>query len=475
MSDFLQEITVTKTVPLGDSKTWTLNKMTPITVIFGKNGSGKSILLREIRDQDRKTRHYCVPERAGDIAFNANYVAGEMDGEQRAQRSSQNLGPTYRAEVIARISAFLQKRGAQDKVDDPSLSEIRDSINKLLPDFNFNITGESPPFLLKRLLTQENIINVEKLSSGESQIFTLALDLLLQCNLWKFEKTEGMLLIDEPDTHIHPDLQQRFAKFLVDLYQTHKFQMLISTHSTSMLAALGQFGNDKTSVIYLDNNEVQTAIQYDKYLRTLSTCLGGHALMGPLFGFPILLVEGDDDQRIWSEIPRNGIVKIATISCNGEEIHQHQESLEKLFSSLLPDSKKITGFALIDGDKSKPKTSQNHIKYIKLACRESENLYLTNEILSLFNFDWDKACNKIIQESGRFGEKTESLKKIKSMNRKTDDFKPIINQIASILDEKPLVWSHRLGRALGNNRPNGQLKEFLGDEVVDSIWGKPLS
>lgn len=93
----------------------------------------------------------------------------------------------------------------------------------------------------------------------------------------------------------------------------------------------------------------------------------------------------------------------------------------------------------------------------------------------MFNFDWDKACNKIIQESGRFGEKTESLKKIKSMNRKTDDFKPIINQIASILDEKPLVWSHRLGRALGNNRPNGQLKEFLGDEVVDSIWGKPLS
>ena len=175
------------------------------------------------------------------------------------------------------------------------------------------------------------------------------------------KKTEGMVLIDEPDTHIHPDLQQRFAKFLIDLYQTHKFQMLISTHSTSFLAAIGQFGVDKTSVIYLTDDDEQTAIPYDKYLRTISTCLGGHVLMGPLFGFPILLVEGDDDQRIWSEVPRSGKVKIAVISCNGSEIHQHQEALEKLSSSLLNKSTEPAGYALLDGDVRKPQTTQNHV------------------------------------------------------------------------------------------------------------------
>ncbi|MGQ0791733.1 MAG: ATP-dependent nuclease [Nitrosopumilaceae archaeon] len=469
MNNNQTELTVPKPPFLGGGN-WILKNITPITIIFGKNGSGKSVLLRQIRDQDRKNRSYCVPERAGDIEFNANYVAGELDIEQRANRSSQNLSSTYRAEVIARLSAFLQKRGTHKKIDDSALTKIQDSINELLSDFKFNITGDFPPYSLKRLLSQESIIHVDKLSSGEAQVFTLALDLLLQCNLWGYSKTEGMLLIDEPDTHIHPDLQQRFAKFLIGLYETHQFQMIISTHSISLLAALGQFGGNLISIIYLNNSEEQNAIHYDKYLRTISTCLGGHILMGPLFGSPILLVEGDDDLRIWSEIPRYGTIKVAVISCNGEEIHQYQKALEKLSSSLLNESTKPVGYALLDGDNKKPTIKQDFIKYINLACRESENLYLTNEILAIFNLNWDAACEKIIQESANFGEKAESLKKIKSMNRKTDDFKPIINQIATILDDKGLAWSHRLGRTLGNNNPSGQLAEFLGKEVLESIW-----
>jgi len=32
---------------------------------------------------------------------------------------------------------------------------------------------------------------------------------------------------------------------------------------------------------------------------------------------------------------------------------------------------------------------------------------------------------------------------------------------------------HRLGKELGKKRPEGQLKDFLGDEVVNAIWGNP--
>ena len=42
---------------------WILKNLTPITVIFGKNRSGKSILLRSIRDRDPVLHHYCVPEK----------------------------------------------------------------------------------------------------------------------------------------------------------------------------------------------------------------------------------------------------------------------------------------------------------------------------------------------------------------------------------------------------------------------------
>jgi len=44
---------------------WKLKNLSPITVLFGKNGSGKSVLLRQIRDKAPEENHYCVPERGG--------------------------------------------------------------------------------------------------------------------------------------------------------------------------------------------------------------------------------------------------------------------------------------------------------------------------------------------------------------------------------------------------------------------------
>ncbi len=54
--------------------------------------------------------------------------------------------------------------------------------------------------------------------------------------------------------------------------------------------------------------------------------------MGPLFGSPILLVEGDDDYRIWSQVPRHHIVNLAVIPSNGDEIKHYQKTLESIFS-----------------------------------------------------------------------------------------------------------------------------------------------
>jgi len=460
---------ITRPAFLGGGK-WNLKNTTPITIIFGRNGSGKSILLRTIRSGDVTNRHYCSPERGGTISFAPQHITEELGGQTRANRSKLNFNPTYREQVIARIAAFLQKRGVLPNPDPESLDKIKQSIRDLLPDFEFEITDGTPPYSLKRSVTGEQIQNIDVLSSGESQILTLGLDLLLMCNIWKLEEKEGILLVDEPDPHIHPDLQQRFAKFLVQLYDEYGCKIFVATHSTTMLSSIGHYGGENTSVVYLDNSkEDQFAIKFNEILQKLSTCLGGHALMGPLFEFPLLLVEGDDDYRIWSEVPRHQGVQIAVIPCNGNEIYDYQKILEKLFSSI-HDSPSNSGFALLDSDKSKPTTSQNHIKFIKLNCHESENLYLTDELLSALNLVWDSACQKVEEESNNFLSKEEFLKTIRTWNRKTIDCKNYINELQKILDDKNLVWTHRLGKELGKNKPEGQLADFLGEEVVNAIW-----
>jgi ABC-type cobalamin/Fe3+-siderophores transport system ATPase subunit len=45
-----------------------IDKLNQVTVLFGRNGIGKSILLRALRAQNPQSYHYASPERAGEIS-----------------------------------------------------------------------------------------------------------------------------------------------------------------------------------------------------------------------------------------------------------------------------------------------------------------------------------------------------------------------------------------------------------------------
>lgn len=49
-----------------------------------------------------------------------------------------------------------------------------------------------------------------------------------------------LLILDEPDAHLHPDNQRKLARLLVALAEERSFQVLISTHSRHMLDELGE-------------------------------------------------------------------------------------------------------------------------------------------------------------------------------------------------------------------------------------------
>jgi hypothetical protein len=286
-----------------------------------------------------------------------------------------------------------------------------------------------------------------------------------------------IILIDEPDAHIHPDLQVRFADFLIQAASRYKLQVVVATHSTSLLAALGQFGATSASVIYLDRARSEFRAQsFNEAMKELAACLGGHALMGPLFGVPMLLVEGDDDYRIWSQVPRHHVTSFAVIPSNGDEMQHYQKALEKMFGSLRETPATISGFALLDGDKALPtpndSTPQNHIRYIGLACHEAENLYFTDEVLVLMGTDWTTAVATIHAAADSHGTKAGELRALTvDTDRRTADLKSVIHAVADILDPKRLHWTIRVSQVIGPARPAGQLLEFLSPTVVDSLWG----
>src|SRR3989344_3600697 len=97
-----------------------------------------------------------------------------------------------------------------------------------------------------------------------------------------------ILLLDEPDAHLHPDLQVRFADFIVNVCDSFDLQVLVATHSASLMSAIGQFADVHASIVYFDRTKAEFKAQsFSKAMKELSACLGGHALMGSLFGFPL--------------------------------------------------------------------------------------------------------------------------------------------------------------------------------------------
>ena len=459
--------------------TWELQNLSEVTVLFGKNGSGKSVLLRAWRDQSEANVHYVTPERTGEMDFQPQYLQQELTPSARRSVSSRNYVPEYRRHIISRIQSYFLTRGNYRGPGSAPASpeELESLVNILVTDLTVElVAAATPPYKLTRVEGRALITGVDQLSSGEAQLVTIALDTLTIAAIWEIQgQPNRVLLIDEPDAHIHPDLQTRFADFIFRIADRFQLQVAIATHSTSLLAALGQFGGIRTSVVYLSRNRSQYRAQvFSDIQKDLAACLGGHILMGPLFGAPILLVEGDDDYRIWSQVPRHHVANFAVIPSNGEEIKRYQKALESVFASLRDADEEPCGYALLDGDKPlptpNPQNPQRHVRFLQLACHEVENLYLTDEVLADIGMDWDSASDLITTRAKEFGEKAHILEQAKRWDRKRCDIKGVINEIANIIDTKPIHWTVRVGRIVGRTRPQGQLADFLSLAVVDSLW-----
>lgn len=482
MTLYRQELNTPKPPHLGAGN-WELKNLTDITVLFGKNGSGKSQLLRGIRTENLNGFHYIPPQRAGNIANNQNFAIAQFDPAKRSNTRDSNIAEHFHSEAVSRIQTVMTKLGSHRDGSinpDDTYKKIEQFMQALLPGFQFNIIDAPLYHSLNRVSDGKPVGNVAHLSSGEAALFGLALDLLTICTMWQLEaQPERILLMDEPDTHLHPDLQQHLGQFLIKLINEYQIQIIMATHSTTLLSALGYHGGEKTSVIYLNHaSPRQTTNPFDEKLQELSSCLGGHILMGPLFGAPLILVEGDDDYKIWSHIPRYHRIKLATIPCKGAtEVKKFQQTLENLFGSLCSATSKPIGYALLDGDQTLPsvddlKYPQKYIKFLKLSCHESENLFLSLEVLGFLQFQsWDEAKLRIKSQSSNYPSKKSILDNCDKWDRKKgNEVKQVIYELSEILDAKKVSWTIRVAQCIGKGIPTGELADFLGQEVISSIW-----
>jgi len=131
------------------------------------------------------------------------------------------------------------------------------------------------------IITKDNIaLNFTTLSDGYSAIFNLISELMMRMEKHKTKlyDVQGIVLIDEIETHLHIDLQKKILPFLTKVFP--KIQFIVTTHSPFVLSSEANtviFDLEKQILVEdmsgysLDSSIVESYYNSDKYSQILKS------------------------------------------------------------------------------------------------------------------------------------------------------------------------------------------------------------
>ncbi|EIW6614947.1 DUF3696 domain-containing protein [Clostridium perfringens] len=150
--------------------------------------------------------------------------------------------------------------GLEKKYKEDSISIVTDSINKWLNEFdlgkNINIKklgNDNYSLYIKNKNTNLDC-NILDVGVGTSQLLPIIIESINS-------PEETLLIIEEPESHIHPNAQSKLADLFVDIVNSQNKKFLIETHSIflivqlQILIAQGKIKSDDVSVYYFNQSE----------------------------------------------------------------------------------------------------------------------------------------------------------------------------------------------------------------------------
>ncbi|MCW0436157.1 ATP-binding protein [Xanthomonas sacchari] len=384
-----------------------LTELTNINVILGRNGAGKSRFLRNLDSGLAHSPDYYIryvsPERAGIFRREGHIDTNiERDVDFLRQSRSRNQAENFKAasaSLLREVEIIYLRRlqSSHTLRADPNRNfqaDRLDKINSLLA--NITVEQERANFIFKN--HQGEIIPPDQISSGESEAVALATEVLYFFETID-EKKFNVLLVDEPDVHLHPDLQARLANFIISMLEglttevRQSVALCISTHSTPFVCALSSSQYTSIGNKEFGASTVRQSLA-PAQLRKIAPFFG-HPLSLTLSNDTLLILEGKDDERVWQQATRTaqGGIKLFPVLANSVD---QQTDLEKFCAKLLLslyDHPKA--YSLRDGDGiADDLPNIGPVERFRLKCYSIENLLLTNECLALMNTTWEDFCTE---------------------------------------------------------------------------------
>lgn len=461
-----------------------LNGLTNINLVLGKNGCGKSSLLKNI-DQAIVQRSgagaskYITPERGGVLRYDPNVDSNITSNSIWLQTTRRNNRfDQFRQQTMVlyrRLELLVLREIDVDRNKKERFADTIGEINQLLENIQIEQREADFKIVLKGGGAE---VNPENISSGEAELIGLAIECLTYARECKQKPQFGWLLLDEPDVHLHPDLQARFAAMLAKLAKEQKMKILIATHSTALTAALA--ANEETRLCFIRKGS--TTLDFrpaSECLRRVVPVFGAHSLSSIFNQYPLLLLEGEDDVRIWQRAVRvsNGSLKLYPVETGGNgELDKYEAETAEILQSVYDTPQ---AFSARDRDDSPdtPLPAVGPVLRFQLHCRAAENLLLSDDVLESLKCRWDELVARIeawIQANPKHVH-IEYMTAFKNGGylRKSHDLKEIRNDLLGLLGTTK-SWEDAIGIVIGKLKISGapstdSLQTYLGVGICANL------
>jgi len=217
---FLKEITYTNWT----TKEVITKKLSRITLVVGDNGSGKSYLINSILQNYGGNDEFNTYELLYANSLNVLCKVKNENGGSFIHNTTENF-------------IFKERNNIENWFKLYNRNDLKLIINK---DEPFGL-----PFSFED--NKGNRYSSSCLSSGHEKVLEIIAWISNKGNYCvnNNNKENSLILIDDFDTYLHPDLQLHFLKILSD-YMPENHQFIISTHSPFVAS---QFSDDDKIVL----------------------------------------------------------------------------------------------------------------------------------------------------------------------------------------------------------------------------------
>ena len=272
---------------------------------------------------------------------------------------------------LDRREAIAERYDHSKQISKDSLPDVwkplREMAENLLPHLSFEKIDTTNRDQIQCLWKVHNLatpVDIDDLGSGEKSIVQLFYPLLEHRIKGILQELKGQtaspttdpvcILMDEPELHLHPNLQGKILDYIRGLSAQESSQFILATHSPTMVehANSDELFLLRPAELAKEENQLVKIATDDERLRVIKDVFGQISNVTAMR--PILVVEGKDDatrsaadSRIYSFLS-DQFNRITIVSGGGKsECVRLRESLNKVLQQFASE---LRAYALLDRD-----------------------------------------------------------------------------------------------------------------------------